>query len=646
MPWNAGLEPKSSAYIFAADPSKTIRVVAGPGTGKSFGLQRRVARLLEEGQEPMRILAVTFTRTAAQDLRNEIQSVGVSGADKVIAKTLHSFCFGLLNKREIIIRTGRYPRPMLEFEQKPMLYDLNNAFGKLRDKQKRLQAFEAAWARLQSEEPGFPAQEIDKQFEREIKQWLKIHKAMLFGEMIIETFHYLRNNPLCSELRALDHILVDEYQDLNKAEQAVIDLLASNCNLVIIGDDDQSIYSFKHAHPEGIREFPDTHPNCGAIDFDQCRRCPKQVVKMAARLISHNTNRTLGDLQTFDQNQDGQVNIVQWRSLDEEIRGISRKIAHDINKGFIQPEDVLILTPVRKIGYRIRDVLVGLKINAKSYFRETALSTDELKYSFALLTLMAKPDDMVALRYLLGYRSQNYRTKSYAYLLDYATKNDLSVFDVFNQIAAGKIKVPYTATLAEIYSKILTQIKEIKIVVENNGEALIDILAEDTMENNDFRNILIEAIEEIGLEQESGLAEWLQDIHSFIVERVSFPENTSERDHVRIMSFHASKGLSSKYVVIMSAIDELIPRIDKESEISIEKQLEEQRRLFYVAITRCKSSAKDYPGTLIISSFVGLPGSEALSINIPASPYNWRSVSASQFIREFGETAPATITPK
>lgn len=216
---------------------------------------------------------------------------------------MHSFCFGLLNKKHIIIDTGRFPRPMLEFEQKPMLYDIGNTFGNLRDKQKRLQAFEAAWARLQSEEPGFPIEAIDKQFEQKILRWLKSHRAMLFGEMIIETFHYLRNDPQCIERNEFEYILVDEYQDLNKVEQAVVDLLASNCSLDIIGDDDQSIYSFKHAHPEGIIEFPDMHPGCDAIDFEQCRRCPKLVVTMASRLIDKNTNRTLGELQIFEENQ-------------------------------------------------------------------------------------------------------------------------------------------------------------------------------------------------------------------------------------------------------------------------------------------------------------------------------------------------------
>lgn len=258
MAWNDNLEPNTPAYDFALAPARSIRVLAGPGTGKSFGLQKRVARLLEEGADPKRILAVTFTRTAAQDLRNSILAVGVEGADKIIAKTLHSFCFSLLNKQAIIESTGRYPRPMLDHELKPMLYDLGEKFGGLRDKDKRLRAFEAIWARLQSETPGFQLNEIDQSFERSVTGWLVSHQSMLFGEMIRETYKYLRDNPQCSERNIFDHVLVDEYQDLNKAEQLVIDYLADNANIAVIGDDDQSIYSFKYAHPEGIREFPNT----------------------------------------------------------------------------------------------------------------------------------------------------------------------------------------------------------------------------------------------------------------------------------------------------------------------------------------------------------------------------------------------------
>lgn len=646
MTWDNGLDKTSAAYRFAADNSKIIRVVAGPGTGKSFSLNRRVARLLEEGQEPRKILAVTFTRTAAQDLKNEIQSIGIAGADKVVAKTLHSFCFGLLNKKDIIENTGRFPRPMLEFEQKPMLYDLDNSFGNIRDKQKKLQAFEAAWARLQSEEPGFPTDETDRQFERGVLGWLKSHKAMLFGEMIIETFHYLRNNPMCAERKEFDHVLVDEYQDLNKAEQAVVDLLASNGNLAIIGDDDQSIYSFKYANPEGIREFPDTHPGCNAIDFDHCRRCPKQVVAMASRLISHNTNRTLGDLHAFEHNQNGTIRIVQWESLEAEIKGISRKVQADIAEGRIRPEDVLILTPVRKIGYRIRDTLVSNGINAKSYFRESAISSDELKYNFALLTLLANSKDMVSLRFLLGFGDAKYRTKSYKHLHDFAAESGMAPIDILEKCAYGDLHVPYISSLIAQYRIIKEKLGALKSAAEADVNSFINLLAEDVQENSDFRSILLEAIAAAEHDRNEDVAAWIHDIHAYSVEKVSYPDNTSELDHVRIMSLHASKGLSAKYVIVMSAIDELIPRIDKDSDVSIEKQIEEQRRLFYVAVTRCKSSGEGYPGTLIISSFVGLPGNEALGIGIGASAYSWRDVSATRFIREFEETAPATIAPK
>jgi len=409
MAWNDNLDTSSSAYTFAATDAETIRVVAGPGTGKSFGLQRRVARLLEEGINPKEILAVTFTRTAAQDLKKEISGIGVKGSSKVVAKTLHSLCFGLLNRHDIVERTGRFPRPVLDFEQKPMLYDIDNQFGGLRDKRKRLTAFEAAWARLQSEEPGFPIDDEDRRFDLEVKNWLKDHKAMLFGEMIIESYHYLKNNPQCFECREFSHVLVDEYQDLNRAEQAVIESLATGSKMAIIGDDDQSIYSFKHAHPDGIREFPLTHPNCNNIDFDNCRRCPKKVVAMASKLISNNRNRTLGDLSAFPTNQEGEVAIVQWESLDGEISGIANQIVKDINSEKMLPQDVLILTPVRKIGYRIRDELVEKGISAKSYFRESALGNDELKYKFELLAFAANPDDKVALRFLLGYGDQKFR---------------------------------------------------------------------------------------------------------------------------------------------------------------------------------------------------------------------------------------------
>lgn len=639
MEWNKGLDTESSAYKFATDCSRVIRVIAGPGTGKSFGLKRRVARLIEEGQDPKRILAVTFTRTAAQDLKNEIKDAGVKGSDKVIAKTLHSLCFGMLNQKSIIQNTGRYPRLMLEFEQKPMLYDIDEVFGGVKKKKERIRAFEAAWARLQSEEPGFPIDDMDKEFQRQIVSWLKSHRAMLFGEMIIEAYHYLKNNPACSERRQFDHILVDEYQDLNKAEQAVIDMLSQESSVAIIGDDDQSIYSFRFANPGGIREFSFEHPGCDAIDFDKCRRCPKRVVYMASRLISNNPHRILGDLQPYDGNQEGIVHIFQWESLNDEIDGICEIVQEEIMCGRIQPEDVLILSPAAKIGYRVRDKLVNMGINAKSYFHETAISTDDLKHKFSILTLLANNDDMVSLRYLLGEGNGTFHASGYKHLLAFALENNISTKEALEGCISGKYRIPYVSSLLKKYQIIVKELEDINKIIEIDRKKLVDLLSDERPEQEDFRNILMESIEN-SADNEQDIKKWIKKVYSGVLEKISFPENTTPKDHVRIMSLHASKGLSAKYVVVMSAIDGLIPRVDKDSEISEERQIEEQRRLFYVAITRCKSSAEGYPGTLIISSFVTLPDAEALSMKVPVKPFTENNTTMTRFIREFEETAP------
>ena len=132
MPWNDGLE--GIALEIAQTPDSPLRVMAGPGTGKTFAMKRRVVRLLEEGHDPNRILVVTFTRTAAADLVRELHSLGVPGCENVVASTLHSFCFSLLSQREVLEQLGRVPRPLvtfktsgvLQFEAAPLLEDLNN----------------------------------------------------------------------------------------------------------------------------------------------------------------------------------------------------------------------------------------------------------------------------------------------------------------------------------------------------------------------------------------------------------------------------------------------------------------------------------------------------------------------------------------
>ena len=247
---------------------------------------------------------------------------------------------------------GRVPRPIvainrsgtLHFEGGPLLEDLNNPelFGHRRDRTKRIRAFEAAWARLQTDVPGWPDGHADQAFNTALVAWLRFHNAMLIGELVPLSLRFLRNNPASPLRTAFDHVIVDEYQDLNRAEQVLIDLLAEHGSNVVVGDEDQSIYSFRHANPDGIRDFALTHDHTHDETLLLCRRCPKNVVRIADSLIRHNhAGAQPGDrLRPRDENPDGVVRIVQWPTLEAEIVGVAQYIQHLVVNLGVPPGEV------------------------------------------------------------------------------------------------------------------------------------------------------------------------------------------------------------------------------------------------------------------------------------------------------------------
>ena len=194
MAWDDDLE--GAAYHVAVYDGSPLRVVAGPGTGKTFSLMRRIARFLENGVEPERVLVVTFTRTAAIDIEHELGRLNVSGVGEVDNRTLHSFCFRTLQQARVFDLTRRVARPLLDFEKRFLLEDLNNieVFGDVSKRGKRIQAFEALWARQQGQALGLQ-DEVDRLFDQQLGLWLRFHRAMLLSELVPVTLNYLRNNP-------------------------------------------------------------------------------------------------------------------------------------------------------------------------------------------------------------------------------------------------------------------------------------------------------------------------------------------------------------------------------------------------------------------------------------------------------------------
>lgn len=636
MAWDQNLYGQAKR-IAAVDKSPLL-VVAGPGTGKSFTLKRRVARLLEQGADPKRILAVTFTRNAAANLIEDLKSIGVNGCDQIRIGTLHSFCYSILMKQDVLSIMDRYPRPIIffnksgvmQFEGAPLLNDIleETRYGNKRRATKAIRAFEAAWAKLQHEEPGWAISEKDRIFHDVLIDWLKFHKAILIGELIPITLQYLRDNPEAPERHAFDHILVDEFQDLNKAEQVLLDLLAERSNCFLVGDPDQSIYSFRYAHPEGIITFSQNHPGTYEETLVDCRRCPQLVVKLADCLIKNNyTPDEPSRLKPFTNNPEGKIVIVQWRDLEDEAVGIAKFSKHLINDLEYSPKDILILSPRRLIAYRIRDLLREYNIEVHSFYFEEALETEEAQKNFCLLTLLCNINDRVALRYWLGLDSPSWNIRGYKEVRNYCEKNGKSPFEVMELLCSNQISLPYTIPLVRQFIQLKERLKKL---TELKG---LELFNELFPEDQDWSRPMREIVKQKLTEDTSA-----QELLELLKTQITQPEMPEEGDFIRIMSLHKSKGLSSKAVIVVGCVEGLCPVHDPDlTQEEKDASLKEQRRLFYVAITRCRE-------ILVLSSVAKIEKRIAHKIGARTRGRGrYAQAITSRFISELGPEAPRPI---
>lgn len=634
MSWDDGLT--GTARNIAATNENPLRVMAGPGTGKSFAMKRRVARLLETGQEPSRVLAVTFTRNAASSLESDLHALGIANCKKLRIGTLHAFCFGLLSQQEVFNYLGRVPRPVvtfaksgvLQFEGGVMLDDLiaAGAFGPKRDCTRRIRAFEAAWARLQSEVPGWPQDQVDRQFQAALISWLRFHRAILIGELVPEALRFLRNNPAATACSAFDHVIVDEYQDLNKAEQDLIDLLAGQGSTAVVGDVDQSIYRFRHANPEGIEGFQQQHPTTHDETLDECRRCPTGVVSIADHLIRHNhPGIALPRLQPKAGNPAGEVHVVQWAGIAEETHGLAAYVHSLLGSNRCSPGDILILTPRRLLGYGIRDRIAESGVAVHSFYHEEALESEAAQRAFALLSLLVDAEDRVALRWWLGEGSPSSRTNAYQRLRQHCETAGSSPRAALEALDHAASVLPRAGELVNKY-------RELKgLLAGLAGQPLAQVVDTLLPAGNDECSVLRE-VATLAMPQLNNASDLFDRIKTHITQ----PEMPEEGDFVRVMSLHKSKGLTSKVAIVAGCTEGLIPfQKDDEPQAEQDAVLREQRRVFYVAITRCTE-------VLVLSSAARMERKFAWKLGARLQP--GRSATgntiASRFLGELGTTAP------
>ena len=562
--------------------------------------------------------------------------MAVPGADALRGRTVHSLCMSILMRNHVLPTLGRTPRPLNEFELQPLLEDLGAAFGTKHDRRRHMRAYEAAWARLQHQQPGHVQTPQDLAFEQALVRWLRLHEAMLIGEIIPTTHSYLWNNPGCPERTEFGHILIDEYQDLNRAEQEVLHLLAGRADVCVVGDDDQSIYSFKHAHPDGVRNWSVVNNGQDHAIAD-CRRCPTSVVSMANSLIANNAQRQPRAMTSFLANGPGNVAIRQYLDQDAEADAVSAKIIQLVGAG-VAPGDIIVLAQRSTFATPVFERLRAAQVPVKSYYAEAPLDNHAAQRCFALLKLALNPQDRVALRWLLGEGHARWRTNEYVRVLNHCEQTGISPNDALAQMSQGLLRITHTSGLLAQYRTVMADVTALQLVAANLAAFMAAWIPNPA---------LVPLLHDVAAQQ-AAIALDLQDFFNLLSTAINEPEVPMEVAEVRVMSLHKSKGLSSPCVFIVGCIEGLLPGAAQPgaTPAEISAKLEEDRRLFYVGITRVKADpGTGRPGFLALTSPQTMDlGAARQSGIVPVTNRGRTAVlAASRFIRELGPAAPAPV---
>lgn len=565
--------------------AKKIVVVSGPGTGKSSrGIMRRIARQLNEDVAPGSIKLLSFTRVAAQDLKEKVKELDIQGADEIDASTVHSMCLKYLYREGILEQYRRTDRFLFDHEKDLMLYDIDDANTRVTELRQTLREFESAWT---TDEEAYQGHRVpssqENDFQSLITAWMIDHKSMIIGEVVPLTVKVLSTMPAEDVFPEMKHLIVDEYQDLNYLEQKFLDSISRSLDsLLLVGDDDQSIYSFKHANPDRIRELArEEDLDTEVITMVTCRRSPAPIVKLGNQLMSHAPSRAK-DAMEFDEGRNGYVASVSWSNLDDEVAGITAAIATAIRARDIAPGDILVLTPNRKIGGLILERLQDLDIPSQGFFDQSMFKgNDRAQKAMAMVDLCVDESDPLAWRVLWGLGARKGGSEPYRALRGLASQRKTPVTELFDNPHYSQETQKNFRRTSSIFREVKNQIEEIDKTNPVTVVRGIKAAFEDDAKMAEFFAVVD------GVVNASDVEEDLESFARRLRSELSYSTVPEESDKVRVMTLHKSKGLTAKCVFVCGLVEGLVPnttgRVGGKEEIDA---VDEGRRLLYVAITR------------------------------------------------------------
>ncbi|MEZ4805565.1 MAG: 3'-5' exonuclease [Bacteroidia bacterium] len=589
-----------------------VMIIAGAGSGKTRVLTYRIAHIIKEGNDPFNILALTFTNKAAKEMKNRIETVVGPEARNIWMGTFHSVFAKILR---IEAEKIGYPRDFT-------IYDTDDSKSLIKTIVKELNLDEKLY------KPGIVYNRISNCKNSLIthNEYLKIPElleadtstgrpllskifaayqtrcykagAMDFDDLLMNTYKLLKSHPdvLYKYQHKFKYIMVDEYQDTNLCQYMIVKSLASMFeNICVVGDDSQSIYSFRGANIQNILNFEKDYPDLNVFKLEHNYRSTSNIVNASSSIIANNKEKLEKKIYT-DNPEGDKIHIFKSPSDNEEGKAVAQGIFEEKNRKQLMNSDFAILYRTNAQSRAFEESLRKLNIPYRIYGGMSFYQRKEIKDMLAYLRLVVNPKDEEALKRIINYPARKIGNTSVDKLLVLAAENDVSIWDIVSEVR----KYPLLGAAATHIHNFHIMISSFQTMLETKNayeiaeyvakqSTLLKALYDDkTVEGVSKHENLVELLNAIKEFTEDDTSDNEKTLSAFLQEIALYTDadkDDGDNNKVTLMTVHSSKGLEFKHVYVVGLEENLFP---SQMSLNSRNDLEEERRLFYVASTRAE----------------------------------------------------------
>lgn len=579
-----------------------LLVLAGPGSGKTRVITYRIAALIDSGVKPYNICAITFTNKAADQMRQRAVALGASAGAHI--STFHSLCVRILRKYAdkagikpafSIYNESDQSRCIKQAVKDCELDTTNFPPARMLDAiSSRLKNNLIDIDTVKADADDFFSHALAKIYAR-YQDILSENNALDFDDLLMKTAFLLHDCPdVCSELgNRFKFLLIDEYQDTNRAQYSIAKSLASaHNNICVTGDPDQSIYRWRGADIRNILAFENDWPNAAVVKLEENFRSKPEILEMADKLISQNRNRKQKTLIPTKP-PPAHVAINAFEDETDEAQGIARQV-RKLAESSAELKDIAVFYRVNAQSRALEEAFIRNKIPYQIVRGVEFYGRKEIRDILAYLKILVNPDDEVALLRIINTPTRGIGKTTIDKIRDYANNNNITFFEALKKTAhieslseAVKTRITAFTNMLDGFKKDTTgkvaPLTE-RVFIESGLEKSLRETGPDGQNAIDNVNELINAAAQYDQQaEEPSLLDYLQQIALFS----DADAYDTSSDRVALMTLHTAKGLEFENIFIIGVEEGLLPH--ERSNAEDEDELEEERRLLFVGITRAKS---------------------------------------------------------